>query len=382
MVALHIVFIIQLTLFSGNCLIAFNIGSQLLRRTNHVIASMNMNLNDIDTQIPEEYQSIASELRRYIDIRAKLSSDSNVDDSAEVAETAPSRNKSKPYNFFEMYKQSGWFVDKREVDLKKRMDTRGVPHPFSYAELKKYGFERLYDQIVSLGGAYAVASAIGYKWTEPKQIEEIWTEDQRPINDESFALDMKGSLSLGGALEDKLSEASLMDIESLKESLSKSREKESIEDSNQMTRELNESAFDDVSSYKNNRKVSSKSYNSKRFQKSLEIQNNVESIVKIDKFSLSLAERSFTIFSLLSFSVAHGRATDMLPLSIEYIHSIIDISEVVSLFMIGLSIASATLATRLANEKQRDKIIWGVTGLFGGPLVISRISNLKVVPKL
>ena len=114
--------------------------------------------------------------------------------------------------------QTGWYRDDEEIARSKTYDATIpiVAHPFSFIELEQYGYGKLSDKIVDLGGPFIVAAAIGFEWEEPKFIT-VWDENLRPVRTKTFNLDMRGSLGLGGSLEDKLSAAADMDMKSLKE---------------------------------------------------------------------------------------------------------------------------------------------------------------------
>ena len=135
-----------------------------------------------------------------------------------------SRAASKEGQGFDMtaLEQTGWYRDEEEIARTKTYDASIpiVAHPLSFIELEKYGYERLSDQIVNLGGPFIAAAAIGFEWEEPKFIT-VWDENLRPVRTKTFNLDMSGSLGLGGSLEDKLSAAADMDMQKLKEAADK-----------------------------------------------------------------------------------------------------------------------------------------------------------------
>jgi hypothetical protein len=69
----------------------------------------------------------------------------------------------KESSFFDMVKPSGWFRDEAEIELQARMDSNIplIPHPLSFSELQKYGYESLSSHIMNLGSPHVVGQAVG-----------------------------------------------------------------------------------------------------------------------------------------------------------------------------------------------------------------------------
>ena len=67
------------------------------------------------------------------------------------------------------------------------------------------------------GGPQVYGSSIGIEWTQPEEEKIIWDEKLRPVREETFNLDMRGSLSLGSSLEKELEQAAQIDLERLKQ---------------------------------------------------------------------------------------------------------------------------------------------------------------------
>ena len=86
------------------------------------------------------------------------------------------------------------------------------PHPLSFIELERHGFSDLISPIVDLGGPHEVGRMIGLNWIEPEEEEYEVDESKRPKRVESYPFDMKGSLALGGAFEEKMEAAERLNL--------------------------------------------------------------------------------------------------------------------------------------------------------------------------
>ena len=101
-------------------------------------------------------------------------------------------------NPFDMLKPSGWYKDTVALDLQRRTDRRipKVSHPLSYVELQRYGWGNLSLSIMELGGPLVVGEQVGVEWQAPEP--EEWDEALRPVREETYALDVAGSLQVNG----------------------------------------------------------------------------------------------------------------------------------------------------------------------------------------
>jgi len=121
----------------------------------------------------------------------------------------------------QIFRPTGWYKDDDAIDLKKRTDSRSpfAIHPLSYLELQRHGFESLGDAVMTLGGPYIVGERFGLEWEE--EIEDLSQDESlRSVRIESYALDSRGSLLLGGALGSKLDmDAAALDMASLKKEI-------------------------------------------------------------------------------------------------------------------------------------------------------------------
>jgi hypothetical protein len=70
-----------------------------------------------------------------------------------------------------MVKPSGWNRDVEKEDFERRSDKRvpKQPHPLSFIELERHGFEHLIEPVMELGGPHKVYAAIGLLWLEPSE---------------------------------------------------------------------------------------------------------------------------------------------------------------------------------------------------------------------
>jgi hypothetical protein len=260
----------------------------------------------------------------------------------------------------EMFRPSGWYRDEAEVDLKKRADQR-IPkylHPLSYIELERHGFKKLVNAVMELGGPHEVGKMINLDWNEP--IESfISDESKRPKREISYSLDVKGSLLLGGALDEKLSAAENMDLTKLKRSID------------------SKNTFG--ASEGNNR------YNGEDY---LEWRKNVKRKAVIikpleEKFSMSYQQRLFFVLMLFTTASAYGHATaDIIALDKwgSFGPTFKEISQLLSTILCASSIFSAIASVIKGKEKNRNPVIWAVKGFLGGPISYAELSSLDVFP--
>lgn len=276
--------------------------------------------------------------------------------SNRIDEDVLRKRKSSKSSPFDMVKPSGWFKDQQALDLKARSDSKSpiLPHPFSFSELKRYGYDDYYEDIVLFGGPDAVGKEIGLEWKLPP---EEWDENLRPMSKETFSLDIKGELSLGGSLEDKLSSVADINIDDLKKKIA-----------TQQIVEFNSG----ISNNKNEDIVYNLSGQSKKPVKKY-IPLKKENINPKERFTLFPKERAFMILMTSSLALGFGRATYETP----FADTLQAFGHNASIGFVSLSIFSCIYSMMVANRAQRSMIMWGTLGLFGGLSVIQRLEELE-----
>ena len=284
-------------------------------------------------------------------------------------------NQVKEGNPLEMFKPTGWYKDLAAIDLKARSDSK-IPvllHPLSYLELKRHGYEELIETIMDLGGPFEVGKVLGIEYIEP--IIEKREEDEifRPVRQETFALDMRGSLLLGGALDDKLEAAANIDMNSLKLKIA---EKNNGENNfmDAMKSSSNRGSGDDID-YSNIKKTPLK----KKW-----VAPKIDPVQKSERFALDTLQRGYLLATIFSFAVGFGRASgDMIERGYggDLFVSIHDASSSVTLGMFIATIASTLLVIKNAQEKGRNIFVWAAKSILAGPFVLQEIKGLEGIDK-
>jgi len=287
----------------------------------------------------------------------------------------------------EMVKPTGWFKDTVALELKSRTDGAIpiLPHPLAFFELDRFGFGHLSEQIIELGGPEVVGNMVGIKWSEPVYEQPPVDESLRPVREQTFALDMSGSLLLGVGLDDRLSAAADLDLGALKQQL---QERENVDGTNSgdifnLSKEGSESVDGiDYSQLKSSKyaRGSSAAVPKAKFTAS----DLAAAKVKGERFSLDGTQRAFFFLSSAAVAVAYGRAsTDIIEHSLlgssGLDRSLISAAQYVSLFLSATSVGSALLSAKQAKEKSRSVFIWASQGLFGGPLTLQKLAKLEAV---
>ena len=67
-----------------------------------------------------------------------------------------------------------------------------TPHPLSFIELERHGFEDLVLPIIEYGGPHEVGARVGVVWSDPKEERLEVDESLRPKRIESSAFDIEG----------------------------------------------------------------------------------------------------------------------------------------------------------------------------------------------
>ena len=256
---------------------------------------------------------------------------------------------------FDFLKPSGWHKDEAEIDFQRRADTR-IPkeqfrHPLAYVDLKRFGFEDLIEPIIERGGPVIVGDELlGLNWKPEK---EVWDQSLKPTREETWALDMRGSLMLGGALEDKLAAAESLDLESLKR---ESKVKEELRSKLAIPAETIGEGEDYLSK---NRTLT------KKFK--------IEKEMKGDSFSLTVPQRAYFLFVSALFAFAFGRSSQ--DLEFQGIEQLIENCRVFFFTAALANLGSCVFCAVEARKREKGVVMWAAKGLLGGPLVLSQIRD-------
>jgi hypothetical protein len=207
---------------------------------------------------------------------------------------------------------SGWYRDEYTLDLKKRSNpnTPRTPHPLSFNELQKYGYDYLTEAILELGGPSVVAKAIGYEWSPPEIPKEQIDPSRIPVRTKDSALDIRGSLRLGNTLDENIDSASTIDMGKLKQDLEAKREQEEMYE--EFMRMNPDGDFD---------AAMNNDYASARGKKGyIPYKAPVKIIRKSERWTLTGGQRAFLLSATASVSLAYGRASNELALQGKRLH--------------------------------------------------------------
>jgi len=289
------------------------------------------------------------------------------------------KGRQAPTEPFGIAKASGWFKDEAEIDLRKRSDSSKpyVAHPLSFGELERFGFGKLSDDIVKYGGPDLVGRLAGIDWKEPAIELEPEPESSRPIREQMFSLDMRGELSLGGGLEEKLKAAESMDLSKIKRSSATTTTQGSSDGGDDAIVRMRREKVDgpDYSAFK----ASSSSSSTSPWQKEEEDEK-----IPGERFVLDGTQRLFLVFNAAVFSVAYGRTSAEIVAS--HYWGGIDAAIVDALGTLSLGMGAATLFSAvgsgvMAKSQGKNPLLWSVLGMLGGPLTLAKLrgsSNLSV----
>ena len=275
------------------------------------------------------------------------------------------------YNFLSMFKPAGWYRDENALDLAARSDSK-VPrilHPFSNVELEKYGFEDLCLPIIELGGPYIVGNMVELDWVEPELPPEVWDESLRPVRKEFYALDFRGALSLGEALEDRLSLAENMNLEEVKAELEASK--------------IRNVSTSSLSSYSNANYI----YNTNQLTKKSSSYSPTESAIIVDysdRFNLAAPQRVYIVVASFLVAFAWGHASQDLVSNVVdsssspsgVLSTVIEVSRILSLLAAACSVLSAISSLSISKDKNRNQAVWLSKSLLAGPLALAELRSL------
>ena len=109
-----------------------------------------------------------------------------------------------------MLRPSGFYRDENEQEAKLRDEIRKgpmgrtdrvlqvdnrtpiTPHPLSFVELERHGFEDLVLPIIEYGGPHKVGACVGIEWNDSIEKKIQTDEASRPTRIESSAFDIQG----------------------------------------------------------------------------------------------------------------------------------------------------------------------------------------------
>ena len=230
-------------------------------------------------------EDIKDELQAYLSLRDQATYSNAANNS--ISNSA-SNDYNKDENPFEFLRPTGWFRDEYKLDIEKRSDKRTpkISHPLSFVELEKYGYGKLSESIVNLGGPDQVGLAIGLDWKAPVEVF-IVDESLRPKREETYAFDVAGSLSIGGSLEEKLEAAAKLDLEKLKRDIDINSNLQGDSDvKNQDSAEID--------------------YRRRKISKAKKSWKNGN---QQDKFYLNSSQRAYCLGVFMSFALGNGHAS-------------------------------------------------------------------------
>ena len=306
---------------------------------------------------------LLSEIANYMNMR-RMSENSTLPGSVVVPVSEWRRGKRALTEPLGVAKGTGWFKDQWDLDLRARSDASRpfVPHPLSFSELDRFGYARLSDEIIKFGGPNAVGALADIDWFEPEIVLEKEPESSRPRREETFALDLRGELKLGGGLEERLAEAESLDLGALKAA---------IESGKGTARERVAAQGADTENGPEYKKV--KSVGAKR--KSMEEAPG-------ERFALTGVQRLFLVVALTSFSIAHGRTSADL---LEHHYwggsgldaGMVEVATLVSIVSASAGVFSGLGSAYFAQASGRNIIVWFFMGLLGGPVTISIVREKK-----
>lgn len=326
---------------------------------------------DID---PNDWDSVVKEVNLYLAARETTSIPDIIPTTTDTVTTSSVVAKAS-YTALEMFRPTGWYKDTYTIDLKSRSNPRAqaISHPLSYIELQRYGYDHLIEVIIQLGGPYVVGKKMGIDFVEPKKVVLEVPEALRPVRKQNYALDTRGSLMLGNALDDRLDEAANLDMDFLKKRVKENADDDGITDGMMQSNSRNSNGdFDDDIDYTNRKKKIAK----KRWV------NTEKAADRSERFSLDGLQRVYFLVLVAAFSVAFGHASmDMETRHIggDLFAQLREVSKALSIAFISSSIFSCIYTIKEVKEKKRSGFTWGLKALLGGPLTVKQLSQLDVI---
>ena len=336
-------------------------------RSTRLSSQINMALKAYDTS--STLDDIKDDVERYILTR-------NAATDAESLSTITSKDYEKFENPLEMFKPTGWYKDEVTIELATRSD-RTIPkitHPLAFAELQRYGFQNLSIPIMSLGGPHEVGIRLQLGWVEPIVEKEIYDDEKKILITTTYLMDTRGSLVLGGAMNDMMEAgASELDLNALKEAIQTKKDLE-IPDNGKLGDLFKRDADGQINYRQSNNPMKKKS--------SYVITET--KIPKSERFTLSGTQRFYFVLSSFSTAFAHGRASQellisgpkLLGLDASTFSISIEIADIISNILIIFAVVSCSYSFKTAGLKNRNRLVWSVKGLLGGPLSAIQLRDL------
>ena len=330
-------------------------------------SQINLSLKSYDTS--STLEDIKDDVERYILTR-------NAATDAENLSTIASKDYEKFENPLEMFKPTGWYKDEVTIELATRSD-RTIPkitHPLAFAELQRYGFQNLSIPIMSLGGPHEVGIRLQLGWVEPIVEKEIYDDEKKILITTTYLMDTRGSLVLGGAMNDMMEAgASELDLNALKEAIQTKKDLE-IPDNGKLGDLFKRDADGQINYRQSNNPMKKKS--------SYVITET--KIPKSERFTLSGTQRFYFVLSSFSTAIAHGRASQellisgpkLLGLDASTFSISIEIADIISNILIIFAVVSCSYSFKTAGLKNRNRLVWSVKGLLGGPLSAIQLRDL------
>lgn len=326
-------------------------------RRRSLVANNNNNNNEQGAIAPP----VLDRIKEYLEAR----------ESKIIKKVTEQGNLTPQYNFLSMFKPAGWYRDENALDLAARSDSK-VPrilHPFSNVELEKYGFEDLCLPIIELGGPYIVGKMVELDWVEPELPPEVWDESLRPVRKEFYALDFRGALSLGEALEDRLSLAENMNLEEVKADLEASK-----------IRNVSTSSPSSYANYIYNTKQLTKQRSSYS-PAGIPVGATIGTIDYSDRFNIPTPQRVYIVVASFLLAFAWGHASQDLLANFDssssgVLSTAIDVTRILSLSAAVSSVLSAISSVSISKEKNRNQAVWLSKSLLAGPLALAELRSL------
>ena len=340
---------------SFNILDAFHT-QNYFRPSSSRFTSLRNNLNSQEDLIDP---SVLDRIKEYLKARESKIIKSNPEDKSLTPQ----------YDFLSMFKPAGWYRDKNAIDLAARSDSK-VPrilHPFSNVELEKYGFEDLCLPIIELGGPYIVGKMVELDWVEPELPPEVWDESLRPVRKEFYALDFRGTLSLGGALEERLSLAENLNLEELKADLETSK--------------LRNVSTSPTSPYGNANYIYNTNQPKQRpsYSSTGTAYSATGGIIDYsDRFNIPAPQRVYIVFAsfLLAFAWGHASQDMLLSSSDGVLSTAVEGARILSLSVPVAGVLSAATSLSASKDKNRNQAVWLSKSLLAGPLALAELKSL------
>jgi hypothetical protein len=270
-------------------------------------------------------------------------------------------------NMFEFLRPTGWYKDEVMLDIDKRSDKRTPknPHPLSFTELEKYGFQNLSTIIMDLGGPLYVGNMLGIEWTEPSS-----SKPKSVLSKEKSISSSPGKLVLGSALDETLdSSASILNLSELKEMIAENDSTSDGVDLNDVS-SSNILTEIDYSKMKSRKGIQSSSITALKERLKID---------KSEKFRLDRWNRLYLVMMLGSGAISFGHAShDLISITHndKVIESVIKFMQYLFPTLLTVSVASGIRCGWMAKQNNRNILTWSLRSFLGGPKVMFDLKQL------